>query len=240
MTFRPLVFALILSVIGPGLALASQPTIPSNLQVVGTIAGSGSVQPAQNDIVQIVRPASTGTIEAQGTVLSNDGTFFVDVSKPQAFNGTALTAVLRKSNGIYQLNDGASPLAFNYSGTFPFPSRISFALTIGNRIGGSAGGGSGGGSGGGDGGIKNDTYDVSGDGVFNQGDIDLIRQALSGRNPASKADVNKDGLINTRDVIDATKALRQAQRPGAPKNSTTTIRQQSSGSSTPTTGTTNP
>lgn len=238
MTFRPLVFALILSVIGSGLALASQPTIPSNLQVVGTIAGSGSVQPAQNDIVQIVRPASTGTIEAEGTVLSNDGTFFVDVSKPQAFNGTALTAVLRKSNGIYQLNDGASPLAFNYSGTFPFPSRISFALTIGNRIGGSAGGGSGGGSGG-DGGIKNDTYDVSGDGVFNQADIDLIRQALSARNPASKADVNKDGLINTRDVIDATKALRQAQRPGAPKNSTTTIRQQSSGS-TSTTGTTNP
>ncbi len=215
------VLSLVLSVFAAAIGNANaQQQIPSSLQVVGTIIAGGGVTPAQNDIVQIVRPDRLNSVEGQGTVLANDGTFVVDMAKTQDFNGTQLTAIFKKGNSVYQLNNGTTPLVFPYSGTFPFPSRINFNLTIGTRI-----------SGGGttpptdDPGSDNDAYDVNGDGVFNQADIDVIKAQLGEPNPLAAADVNGDNLVNTRDAIDAIRALNAAGRLRQPAASTTTTTQ---------------
>lgn len=193
--------------------------VPSNLQVVGTIAAGNSVTPAVNDVVQVVL-ASNKSVRAQGTVLTSDnGTFFVDMSESQSFNGTQLTMLLKRSSGTYQLNNGSTPVTFAYSGTFPFPSRISFALTVGTLV---TGGSTPGGDDNGGDGTANETYDVNGDGIFNQADIDAIKGALGQRNPDAKYDVNKDGVINTRDPIDAIRAFNSARTGQRMKSSTST------------------
>ncbi|TAH32246.1 MAG: hypothetical protein EYC62_09485 [Alphaproteobacteria bacterium] len=183
--------------------------VPSNLQVVGTITGAGGVSPAVNDIILIVQPTSLNRTEGQGSVIASDGTYFVDMAKTQSFNGTTLTALLKKGNATYQLTSNGSPVSFPYSGTFPFPSRFSLNPTIGTLISGGSGG-----NGGGDGGdgTVNETYDVNGDGVFNQADINAIKAELGSARPNADADVNGDGLVNTRDVINAIKALNSSSR----------------------------
>ena len=187
----------------------AQTTVPSNLQVVGTITGANSVNPETNDIVQVVRPTALGTVEGQGTVLGSDGTYFIDMSKTQAFNGTVLTMLLKKGTRVYQLNSGSNPVQFPYSGTFPFPARLVQGVTIGTLLsGGSSGGG--GGSGGGDG-SQNDQFDVNGDGTFNQTDVNIIKSNLGKSRPDAAMDVNEDGVVNTRDVIDAIRALNSAR-----------------------------
>jgi hypothetical protein len=205
------------SVLSPALA---QQEVPSNLQVVGTITAANSVTPAVNDLVLVVQPTSLGRTEAQGTVLAGDGTFFVDMSKTQSYNGRALTLLLKKGNVVYQLNNGSTPLTFPYSGTFPFPSRINFTLAIGTRL---SGGDSGSGSGSGSGGTKNDAFDVNADGVFNQSDVDAIKSSLGAPRPSAKMDVNSDGIVNTRDAIDAIRALNESSLlTPVPASSTTT------------------
>lgn len=182
----------------------AQTEIPSNLQVIGTIAPGNSVLPELNDFVLVVRTSNLGAVEGQGTVIANDGSFFVDMAKTQSFNGTQLTLLLKKASGTYQLNNGNTPLAFPFSGTFPFPSRITFNVAIGQKIGGGGGGGN---NNGGGGGTENDTFDVNGDGVFNQADVDAIKSELGAARPSATMDVNSDGLVNTRDAIDAIRAL---------------------------------
>lgn len=219
---------ILLAFLWAGLAQASQPTIPSNLQIVGTITGAGSLQPATNDIVRVVRVANLNQVEGQGTVLANDGTFFIDISKPSnSFNGTNLTLQLRKGNAFYQLNSAGSRYEFPYNGTFPFPSRLSTALEIGPLVSGSTGtGGSGGGSAGGaTDGIKNDQYDVDGSGAFNQGDIRTVQGYLGKASFPTKVDVNNDGVINTLDIIVMRRALIDGTRLTAPRTSTQTLRQ---------------
>lgn len=52
--------------------------------------------------------------------------------------------------------------------------------------------------------------DVNKDGVCTQADIDLIKDYISGvavGGGAASLDVNKDGVVNTRDIIDAIKAI---------------------------------
>jgi len=59
--------------------------------------------------------------------------------------------------------------------------------------------------------------DINGDGKVDQTDVDLLKQAISGQRPIDKTrmDVNSDGVINTRDLIDLLRALRSAARPQA-------------------------
>jgi len=54
--------------------------------------------------------------------------------------------------------------------------------------------------------------DANGDGVFDHGDIDFIRKALTQRVPPASADVNGDGVVDTKDLLDALRALSQMQR----------------------------
>jgi hypothetical protein len=201
---------------------AAQTTVPSNLQVVGTITAANSITPSVNDLVKVVLVASLGTVIAQGTVIASDGTFLVDMSKTQDFNGTNLTILLAHGGALYQLNSGSTAVAFPYSGTFPFPSRIAFTLSVGTRVSGGGSGGNGGDGGGGS--VQNAQFDVNDDGVFNQTDINAIKGALGNSSPASTMDVNNDGVVNTRDVIDAIRALNSAQArgPHPAVNATTT------------------
>ena len=187
--------------------------VPSNLQIVGQVAsGASDLTPVQGDEVRVVRPSS-GQLEAAGTILDVKGTFFVDMSKSADFNGTQLTLFLKTNNQIRQLQFG-SDNTFSFSGTFPFPSRITINPTIGDvvAIAGNGDGNGNSGSSDGDGssskGLQNTKFDVNGDGVFNQADIDEIKDSITSSDPNPNADVNGDGIINTRDAIASIKSLR--------------------------------
>jgi hypothetical protein len=197
---------------------AAAQDVPSNLQIVGTISGSSDVSPEQGDRVLVV---NSGKTAASGSVQDGQGTYFVEMSKSQSFNGTTLTLRLRKSSGTYQLEFGPDN-QFTFSGGFPFPQRQTINPTIGAKVGGGSGGGGGdGGSGGGgqDGFSGDDVaqFDVNGDGVFNQDDIDLIKDAIvEGENPGA-ADVDGNGIVNTRDAISAIRAFTDRRRARAPQ-----------------------
>ena len=222
---KALLFGVVLICICSGGAFGQE--IPSLLQVVGAISTSDSdVVLVEGDEVLVVR-ADTGAIEASGNVISSDGTYFVQISKIIEFNGTVLSLRLKSSSGTYQLEFGSTN-AFSFSGSFPFPSRTVINPTIGEKL--SVGDGNAGGVPGSrndqlpDRGLVNDQFDVNGDGIFSQEDIDLIKEAITAADPLPSADVNGDGIINTRDAIDAIKAFRRgADRRGIPPEVTTGV-----------------
>jgi hypothetical protein len=244
--------------------------IPSNLQVVGQITGNDSLSPEQGDTVQAV---SNGNVEGEGNIRDERGTYFIDMSKDQSFNGTVLTLRLRKDNTTFQLEFGPDN-QFTYSGSFPFPNRKVIDATIGGPVGGSGGGsggsgggsggsgggsggsggfvgggggsggdggfagggsgggfpgggsgGSGGGSGGsgggsgGDSGLPDDLkrFDVNQDGAFTQADIDAIRRAIKDGTSTGRADVDGNGIVNTRDAISAIRAYSSMRRDREPR-----------------------
>jgi hypothetical protein len=178
--------------------------LPSNMQIVGTIsASSDGTAPANGDQVIVVK---NGATQASGTVVDASGAYFVEMSKTQAYNGTTLSLRLRKSSGIYQLEFGPDN-QFSYNGGFPFPARTTISPTIGSKLSGGDGDGGRGDNGGDNGGGYAEGYDVNEDGVFNQADIDLIKQIIIAGTNDSRADIDKSGIVNTRDAILAIRAL---------------------------------
>lgn len=177
--------------------------LPSNLQIVGSITGSSAgVEPAEGDQVLVV---AEGKVHGSGTVIDTSGNYFIEMSKTQAFNGTVLTMRIRKSSGAYQLEFGPDN-QFSYNGGFPFPARTTINATIGSKISGSdSGGGDGDGRNGG--GVIDDGFDVNGDGIFSQADIDLIKTVIVQGDNDPAADIDKNGIVNTRDAILAIRAL---------------------------------
>jgi hypothetical protein len=204
----------VMVIMGAAAIPAAAQTVPSNLQIVGTISASDDgVAPEEGDEVLVVKGDST---EGSGTVIDSGGTYFVEMSKTQDYNGTSLSLRLRKSSGTYQLEFGPDN-QFTFNGGFPFPSRTTINPAIGAKLsggGGDGGGGGGGGSGGG--GYSDSDYDVNGDGVFNQADIDLIKQAIVGGTNETAADVDGNGIVNTRDAIMAIRALTSYRHQRAP------------------------
>ena len=214
---RILAGAALISVATAGIPGAHAQEIPSNLQIVGQISsGASGITPVINDEVRVIN-VNTGATEAAGTILANDGTYFVDMSKSTNFNGTQLTLRLRTGGNLFQLDFG-SDSTFSYTGSFPFPRRTTINPTIGQQL--SSGGG---GDDGGDAPVAGPTpgvdgapaeagtpdarFDVNGDGLFNQTDINLIKAAITASNPDPAADVNGDGIINTRDAVTAIRRL---------------------------------
>ena len=192
--------------------------IPSNLQIVGQISsGASGITPVIGDEVRVVNVDSSAT-EAVGTILATDGTYFVEMSKFTDFNGTQLTLRLRTGGALFQLVFG-SDNTFSFFGAFPFPVRTTINATIGEQFSGGDGGGGdadgapiagpaiGGAGAPAEAGTPDARFDVNGDGLFNQADIDLIKQAISASNPNPAADVNGDGIINTRDAVTAIRRL---------------------------------
>ncbi len=190
--------------------------VPANMIVVGTITASETVTPSQNDQVTIVE-ASTGKSQGVGTVLDGVGTYAVDLSKDTDFNGTIMSARIKHEGSTYQLLDGSAPVEFPFSGGL-FPNRITLGLTIGEKISGSTPAASDvpadtGGDTASDTELTFDAqFDVNGDSKLNQQDVDAVKNVVAGGQQSSSADVNQDGIINTRDIIDVIRALNQHTR----------------------------
>ena len=70
------------------------------------------------------------------------------------------------------------------------------------------------------------TGDVNGDGKVDETDISLLKQALSGNSPIKKAamDINADGVVNTRDLIDLIRGIRSQVRASRLQDTATTAR----------------
>ena len=58
------------------------------------------------------------------------------------------------------------------------------------------------------------SVDLNSDGRAGEADIERLKQALAGRIPIDKAtmDVNRDGVVNSRDLIDLIRAVRAQAR----------------------------
>lgn len=66
-------------------------------------------------------------------------------------------------------------------------------------------------------GCSSPSMDVNGDGRCDALDIELIKEYIAGRTRTiGRRDVNNDGVVNTRDVIDLIRSINQSRRPVAP------------------------
>lgn len=225
MRFRWLRLVAVAAVAAPGLAAAVD--LPANLRVDGVIAPSASgprVAPAQNDKILVINVAN-GSLEAVGEVVDGNGAYFVMIGKDSSFNNTALTVQLQKSDqSVYQLVNKGRVVNFNFQGTL-FPSRLHLQLAIGAALGAPAAaakaaapqpvpaapGGK----------CDDPKMDVNGDGVCDQADIEIIKAYIAGQvrtigTGPRPEDVNRDGVVNSRDLIDAMRAIRvQPAKPAA-------------------------
>ena len=148
--------------------------------------------------------------------------------------------------------DGGEPANFNYQGGL-VPRRATTTATIGEEVGvaigeplpSTPGSGSGddddGGDGGGDGGDGgSDTpatpepdesgspFDVNDDGVVDQLDVEAVKDVVAGRpvrnSILGRADVNRDEIVNTRDIIAVIKATNAAERERLRSNADAAVR----------------
>lgn len=231
---------LLLAICAPAFAVDT----PSNLLIQGRIHGTGDVVPRTGDNVIVVRQ-DNGTVESRGEILTDSGLFAVQMQRTTDFDGTELE-LLFDNGRRYQLLRSGERQTFSYLGSFVGFRRVDIEADIGPRVGGGSddddNGGSGGGSasGGGDsggggfsngdgsGGDGNDTgpltYDVNNDGVVDRADIEAVKAVVAGEDENSRADVNGDGLINTRDIINTIKAVRDLERTARRANARTRIR----------------
>ena len=221
MPFRWLRSVALLALVAPGIAAAID--LPANLRVDGVIApgtGGARVLPAQNDKILVINVAKDA-LEAVGEVVDGNGTYFVMIGKDSSFNSTPLTLRLQKADqSIYQLLNQGRAVNFRFQGGL-FPSRLNLQLSIGAALG-----------------APNDAVkpaapqpvptasqspsgkcddprmDVNGDGVCDQADIEIIKAYIAGQVRAigtgpRPEDVNGDGVVNSRDLIDAMRAIRK-------------------------------
>lgn len=193
-------------------------TVPATQRVDGTISASQGKTPivaAQNDKILVLN-ASKGGLEAVGSVVDGNGTYFVLVAKDSTFANTPLTLQLQKSdNSTYQLLAGnGQPATFNFSGGL-FPVRLNLSLAIGGSVGdvpAAAGAPAPAPTAPTTSQCANPRMDVNGDGTCDQRDIEIIKAYLAGSThtvaTARKEDVNGDGVVNSRDLIDAIRSVR--------------------------------
>lgn len=186
--------------------------IPSNMIVVGQISAMRpeAVVPRIGDWVRAVDMTSGAELGA-GKVVDGDGTYVIELSRVAGDNGRAFTLVLSADQGSYQLTSGPNKVSLVYSGGL-FPSRLSVNVTIGSRISGNQM-------------LVPDAadpkpegpdarlplalarYAVLGRPVFDESDIEAIKGAVARGIQSGSYDVNGDGIVNTRDIIDAIRAL---------------------------------
>jgi hypothetical protein len=216
-----LLFAALIGNILMGSVLAQTAVeTPSNLQLVGQISPSATITSVPLGSTVLAINKTKGTTEGSGNTADANGTFLISMSKTSAFNGTELLIRVKISGVTYEVLSGGAQASVIYSGGFPFPATTQISGTVGDVVSGGGGGG-GGGDGDGDGGGNedcsngNDRLDVNGDGIFNQADIDAIKEAfISGEN-TEKADVDGNGLVTSADAIIAIKAMVRAQHGSA-------------------------
>jgi len=202
------------------------PNTPSTLVVAGRImaiaapGSSGGPQVLPGQIVNAVH-AKTGAVIGSGKVADPTGAYSITMNQPASFNGTEMGLQIVINGTSYPLFENGKPARLPYSARGSlFPTIIAKNLTVSTSDG------------------AHDAKptatkapaptaiakpnsvcpaelprcDVNGDGVFDERDIEFIKQALKQRPPDMRADVNGDGVVNTRDLIDAMRALTAWQR----------------------------
>lgn len=190
-----------------GEAAAQTESLPSTMILGGTVSQSsdGKVVPVDGDSVLVVNPAAN-TTEASGVV--NNGAYALILS---GTNGTSLALNLMHAGGTYKLlfADGSNA-AFSLSGSF-LPVRTTMNVVASSQTTGNTGG-------------TGDTGntpppaaqvgDLNGDGVVNEVDVGLLKQAISGQTAIDKTkmDINGDQVVNTRDLIDLIRSVREKSR----------------------------
>jgi hypothetical protein len=220
---------------------------PSTLLITGNVLVGAGVTPAVSDTVVVWNPASNEVV-AKGNVLSGRGLFSITVNQTSAFDGTPVTLQFQDKNTgrRHQLYEGGAPqdggtvAEFTYQGGL-VPRRATTTVTIGEVVGLAVGepapttpgdGADGGTNGGGTpANPEPDTgsgFDVNDDGVVDQADVQAIKDVVAGRAVrdaiAGRADVNGDGIVNTRDIIAVIKAANAAERERLSANADAAIR----------------
>lgn len=203
---------------------------PATMLITGTVEGKGGVVATIGDRLLVVN-RDHGGLEATGKVLSRQGLFSIQINKTSAFNGTKLTLQFEKDGSRYDLLEGEEPADFAFRGGL-IPTRVSATLSVGRRIGDAIGdpgsptspnGGSDGSTDDGrdatdNGGGSNQSdsqggrFDLNNDGAIDQLDIDVVKGVVAGKLTNTRADVNGDQLVNTRDIIAVIKAVNRVER----------------------------
>ena len=200
---------------------------PSTLLITGNVLTGRGISAAVSDSVIVFNPATNSVVE-KGDVLSSRGLFSVTVKQTSAFDGTPVTL---------QFQRNGTPADFNYQGGL-VPRRAAVLVTIGEEVGVAIGepgpgtpsdgsGADGDGNNDNNGGGGTDTpldpepqtgspFDVNDDGAVDQLDVQAVKDVVAGRKVsktiAIRADVNRDEIVNTRDIIAVIKAANRAER----------------------------
>lgn len=191
--------------------------------VTGALSASsdGKLVPADGDAVLVV---NVGTGKTEATANFNGGGYTASLSKPAAFNGTQLVLRLVHLNTTYRLTkgDGSDAILIFNGSLLPVQTILNLfatATVVGTSGGGTTGGGTtggdttGGGTTGGGPSIPL-IYDINSDKKVDEVDIQLLKDAIAGRRALDKTkmDVNTDGVVNTRDLIEVIRSVRDAAR----------------------------
>jgi hypothetical protein len=172
--------------------------IPSNLQIVGHIAG-GRIP---TGVPVLVRVAADDSIIGQGSVIDEKGTFFIEISQDSSFNGTELYLAVVTAGKVLSLQENGHEATFLFVGGFPFPTRLVREFTLNNNLNG-------------DHPLSRQismpvkatcppelrNCDVNGDGRFDSDDAKEIQERLLSDPGDPAADLNHDGMVNTRDLV---------------------------------------
>lgn len=191
------------------------PPIPSTLVISGLVISGQSgiaIQPGQ-DVIAVV----TATQEQVGVGAINDrlGNYALSMSKPSSFNGTDLSLRFVANGQTYALLENGKPAHLAYTGKGLLPVMVKKNLTLSrspltgaaqdDRQSGKA--------------LAAESVqtrgcpaeipkcDVFGNGRFDDKTIEFIRTSLHQHPPDPRADVNGDGVVNSKDLIDAMRAL---------------------------------
>ncbi len=193
-----------------GQAAAAIPAMNVNMILTGSLSPSsdGKLTPSDGDLVIAVN-ATTGANEGTGSVSGTSYSIII-ADKPSAFNGTQLALVIQHGNNNYKLLkvDGTDAIVV-FNGSF-LPVRQTMNLFASSQAVSTTGTGTGGGT------PPPPTSlgslgDLNGDGVVNEVDVGLLKQAISGQIPIDKTkmDINGDQVVNTRDLIDLIRMVRE-------------------------------
>ena len=215
---------------------------PSTLLITGNVLTGRGISAAVSDSVIVFNPATNSVVEKGDVLSSRglfsvtvkqtsafDGTpvtlqFQKNGKRYQLYEGGAP-------------KDGGTPADFNYQGGL-VPRRAAVLVTIGEEVGVAIGepgpgtpsdgsGADGDGNNDNNGGGGTDTpldpepqtgspFDVNDDGAVDQLDVQAVKDVVAGRpvtnTIAIRADVNRDEIVNTRDIIAVIKAVNRAER----------------------------
>lgn len=188
----------------PAFALAS----PLSATYKGFItSGESGVNVLTGDSVLVVFADNLDKTVGIGSISSADGEYSVTATLDSSLGSPELTMVYRQGSNVYQLTtNGTQPISLIFIGddtpvTFTINARIGKLLFSDAPPP----------TGPDDLEVEDSRLDVNNDGVFNQADLDLLKNKLRGRKDPEglsiDADIDGDNRTSTRDVIEAIKTF---------------------------------